>query len=115
MPNLYGVTTSPLHRDIPTDRLVAEWYLDTPRVNGAISDHPQPPLSPTVTVELPTSLEVWKKSDPAQLMQLQLRIREEFKSWFAQGFEAYGVLSTEKGSAYVLRPVTDATQQGKKA
>src|SRR6266446_3036476 len=32
IPNLYGVTTSPLHRGIETDRLVAEWWLDSPRV-----------------------------------------------------------------------------------
>jgi predicted GNAT superfamily acetyltransferase len=27
-PNLYGVTTSPLHRGLATDRLLVEWHLD---------------------------------------------------------------------------------------
>src|SRR5271168_1847887 len=29
LPNLYGVTTSPLHRGLRTDRLLAEWYLES--------------------------------------------------------------------------------------
>ncbi len=35
MPNLYGITTSPLHAGLPTDRLVAEWWLRSPRVRSA--------------------------------------------------------------------------------
>ena len=31
LPNVYGVTSSPLHGGIPTDRLVAEWWLASPR------------------------------------------------------------------------------------
>src|SRR5947207_11126 len=30
-PNLYGVTTSPLHRGLATDRLLVEWHLDLSR------------------------------------------------------------------------------------
>src|SRR6201987_2077827 len=38
-PNLYGITSSPLHRGLATDRLVAEWYLDSPRVLAALDGH----------------------------------------------------------------------------
>ena len=37
-PNLYGVTSSPLHRGLATDRLLAEWQLDSPRVIAAIGN-----------------------------------------------------------------------------
>ena len=37
IPNCYGVTESPLHAGMPTDRLVAEWWLDSPRVNSLLS------------------------------------------------------------------------------
>ena len=37
-PNLYGVTTSPLHRGLETDRLLVEWHLDSPRVVAAIEN-----------------------------------------------------------------------------
>src|SRR5437588_801587 len=32
VPNQYGISSSPLHRGLPTDRLVAEWWLKSPRV-----------------------------------------------------------------------------------
>ncbi len=35
LPNIYGISSSPLHRGLPTDRLVAEWWLDSPRVRDA--------------------------------------------------------------------------------
>ena len=37
LPNCYGVTTSPLHGGMPTDRLIAEWWLDSPRVNNLLN------------------------------------------------------------------------------
>jgi len=37
VPNLYGVTTSPLHLGLPTDRLVVEWRLDSARVLAALA------------------------------------------------------------------------------
>ena len=43
LPNLYGGTTSPLHSGLPTDRLVAEWWLNSARVRQAVRarDRPQ--------------------------------------------------------------------------
>ena len=38
LPNLYGLTTSPLHLGLPTDRLLAEWQLDSARVAATVSD-----------------------------------------------------------------------------
>ena len=38
IPNFYGITTSPLHRGLPTDRLLVEWHLDSKRVIAAIND-----------------------------------------------------------------------------
>src|ERR1700689_114357 len=37
LPNCYGVTTSPLHGGMPTDRLIAEWWLDSPRVTNLLN------------------------------------------------------------------------------
>ncbi len=37
LPNVYGATTSPLHSGLPTDRLVAEWWLRSARVRQAVS------------------------------------------------------------------------------
>src|SRR3984893_15686702 len=39
-PNFYGVTSSPLHRGLATDRLLAEWHLESPRVMAAAAGMP---------------------------------------------------------------------------
>ena len=41
--NIYGLTSSTLHHGLPTDRLVAEWKLNSDRVRGII-DASNPPL-----------------------------------------------------------------------
>ena len=35
--NQYGTTSSPLHGGLPTDRCIAEWWIDSPRVHGILS------------------------------------------------------------------------------
>ena len=35
--NQYGVTNSPLHGGLPTDRCTAEWWLDSPRVRATLA------------------------------------------------------------------------------
>jgi predicted GNAT superfamily acetyltransferase len=106
-PNHYGVTTSPLHRRLETDRLVAEWHLDSPRVIAAIGDLVREPTSAPATVELPAELEQWKLTDSEQVRRVQQRIREEFTNWFARGYAAIGTHKTPTGSAYLLAPWSD--------
>ncbi len=107
LPNFYGVTSSPLHRGIPTDRLVAEWHLDSARVVAAIEDIAVELRDVPATIELPSQLEQWKKESPAQVASVQSRVREEFIKWFARGYAAIGLRTTKTGSAYLLAPWSD--------
>jgi predicted GNAT superfamily acetyltransferase len=64
IPNFYGITSSPLHRGLPTDRLLVEWHLDSPRAISAISN-----LSPSrteypVQVHLPANPNHANKNSP---------------------------------------------------
>ena len=108
VPDLYGVTTSPLHRGIPTDRLVAEWRLDSARVAAAIRDlAPEAAEAPAV-IEMPQELEQWKQGDPQRVREVQTRTREEFTRWFAKEYAAVAVRRNKDGSAaYLLRPWSD--------
>lgn len=106
-PNLYGVTTSPLHRGFATDRLVAEWQLDSPRAIAAIGEIPvQPPESPAL-IELPAELENWQREDSPEVARVQAQIREQFLKWFAKGYAAVAVRKQEHGTAYLLTPWSD--------
>src|SRR6185369_14303035 len=53
--NQYGVTNSPLHGGLPTDRCLAEWWLDSPRVHATLAGqtlehHPQERVSYPVDI-----------------------------------------------------------------
>jgi len=107
IPNLYGVTTSPLHRGIETDRLVAEWWLDSPRVISAIQDLAPSAASAPAAIELPAELEQWQQNDEQRVRAVQKRVREEFTRWFAREYAAIGVRAGQKGQAYLLAPWSD--------
>jgi predicted GNAT superfamily acetyltransferase len=112
MPNLYGVTSSPLHWGLPTDRLWVEWRLDSKRVVGAVQDVASGDWrigsdDAAARIELPRELEEWKKTDPGSVAKAQERIRGEFLKWFAKGYAAVGVKQTDAGAAYVLAPWSD--------
>jgi predicted GNAT superfamily acetyltransferase len=103
-PNLYGVTTSPLHRGLATDRLLAEWQLDSPRVIAAIGNLVKDLANAPAEIELPADLEL---TDSEHVKLTQDRIRAEFTHWFARGYAAIGVRGTPKGAAYLLAPWSD--------
>ncbi len=109
LPNLYGLTTSPLHLGLPTDRLWAEWQLDSARAVAAVSDlavEPEVASSPA-KIELPAELDQWKRRDAAEVAKVQARIREEFEAWFRRGYAAVGVRKSSTGAAYLLVPWSD--------
>jgi len=100
IPNFYGITSSPLHRGIPTDRLLAEWHLDSPRVIAAINNlAPEPPETPVV-IRVP-------KLDPESTVPVQSRVRSEFQHWLAKNYAATSVRFTPDGADYLLHPWSD--------
>ena len=107
IPDLYGVTTSPLHRGIPTDRLVAEWWLDSPRVIAAIQDLTPPVTDAPATIELPVDLEQRTEEAFRRVQVVQTRVREEFTRLFAREYAAIAVKAGEQSTAYLLAPWSD--------
>ena len=104
LPNLYGVTTSPLHRGLPTDRLVAEWHLDSPRVIAAIGGIVPERADACTTIGLPAQLEQWKLGNAASIADVQAQLREAFGKGFARGYAALGFRAQTAGSQYLLGP-----------
>jgi predicted GNAT superfamily acetyltransferase len=107
LPNLYGVTTSPLHRAMPTDRLVAEWHLASARVVSAVSDLPQPTAQTPAAIEFPSAFDGPRESDAGELQAVQSRLRKEFTDHFARGYAAIGVRKGSSRPAYLLAPWSD--------
>jgi predicted GNAT superfamily acetyltransferase len=106
-PNLYGVTTSPLHRGLATDRLLAEWHLDSARVVAAIENLVKEPLEAPAAIELPEELERWQRENALELGVTQTGIREEFMKWFSKGYAAVALRRAPGKRAYLLTPWSD--------
>ena len=51
--NIYGESSSPLHRGTPTDRFVAEWRLTTPHVERRIAAIGQPVVRDSAVADAP--------------------------------------------------------------
>ncbi|PYT99264.1 MAG: acetyltransferase [Acidobacteria bacterium] len=107
LPNLYGTTTSPLHRGMATDRLLVEWHLDSKRAVAAIQNLVKEPVEAPGIIELPAELEHWIEKNEPEIRKMQSRLREEFTKWFAKGYAAVGLRNGPRNRAYLLTPWSD--------
>ncbi len=108
IPNCYGVTTSPLHRGLPTDRLVAEWWLDSRRVRravaaGCIAQRARR-AGKTARIRVPGNFNELRLHNPALAEAVQCQIRDEFLRWLGQNYVVTGFDRDEGGAEYVLEP-----------
>jgi len=106
VPNAYGITTSPLHGTLPTDRLVAEWHLRSPRVLRVLAGkRPTPALAKkAVRISIPAEMEDLKTTDPSQAEKVQFEVRSRFTHWLAKRYAATAVAPTPSGADYILEP-----------
>ncbi len=107
LPNLYGVTTSPLHRGAATDRLVAEWHLSSPRVISVLSGRVPEPGEAPAEIRISVLPEEGGKAASEGLARIQERVRGEFQKWFARGYAAVALARSAEGSRYLLTPWSD--------
>lgn len=111
IPNAYGVTSSPLHGGMPTDRLMAEWWLDSPRAaeaalrGGVQTQHSGAGLEMRIIV--PRELPAWKASNRAMAAEEQQRIAGEFQRYMERGYAVCGLELSDAGDNYILEPFGD--------
>ena len=103
--NQYGTTTSPLHGGLPTDRCIAEWWIDSPRVHAILEGDGVParrrPLSASPTPPIsPSSAE----QDSARAREIQQTNARLFLDAFARGLAVTGFERTDTEGAYLLEP-----------
>jgi len=111
IPNFYGPSTSPLQGGLPTDRLVAEWWLGSARVRrtlgelGEESAAAEPkPAQILVQVPVPRAVADWKRNpDQRKLAEsLQTRNRIALESAFARGLAITGYQRSPEGDGCFL-------------
>jgi predicted GNAT superfamily acetyltransferase len=90
--NQYGITSSPLQGGLPTDRLVAEWWLKSKRVESLLQSGKKPRISTSTTISVPAQIYEWKASSATRhhAKDVQDRNREQFVKAFADGLAVLG-------------------------
>lgn len=114
--NVYGDSSSPLHRGNPTDRLIAQWKLDAPHVARRL-DHRAMPMRDVgsfdapfvlrvegpvqtpvpggvdtglddrrVSVEIPVGFSEMLAADPPRALAWRLATREAFSAYVPRGY-----------------------------
>jgi len=114
--NIYGDSSSALHRGTPTDRFIAIWNLDAPHVErrlapgglGLVRDaslREAPLVNPSVEggrlrpgpaalsltdrrvlVEIPAGFTELQKEDPGLALEWRMATREIFRTYFSRGY-----------------------------
>jgi predicted GNAT superfamily acetyltransferase len=124
----YGPATSPMHEGVGTDRVIADWRLDSERVRmrmaGEMSATAIPsadelaavPLvnegageprldmaAPAIRVRIPADIQEMKARSPELAMRWRLTVRSAFEHYFGRGYVALELVREAADvSSYVL-------------
>jgi predicted GNAT superfamily acetyltransferase len=104
LPNQYGTTSSHLHGGLPTDRLVAEWYIDSPRVKGIVDGQPYQRPIVQARIAVPNEISELRHRDPERAREIQRSAGEQFKDYFGRGLAVIGFEKSEQTGTYLLGP-----------
>ncbi len=102
--NFYGVSSSRLQGGLPTDRLIAEWELDSPRVHARLDGRPAVEDVAVEAIEdrivVPAAVEQWKASDNERERALAVQTvnRGKFQRAFARGLAVLGFTRDADGN-----------------
>lgn len=124
--NVYGETSSPLHKGMPTDRLIAHWAI--PPFEKEMPAWTAPPESPAlvtrshkegkallidsvdlsstetfVFIEIPETIQAVKTHSSEAALQWRLKTREAFLHYLKKGYVVYSFARFGHQSFYVLR------------
>ncbi len=103
--NFYGVSSSRLQGGLPTDRLLAEWELDSPRVEALLARRPAAVRIIEERILVPASIERWKASEATRerAFDVQLENRQKFQQALSRGLVVVGLsLDAEGNGVYEL-------------
>jgi predicted GNAT superfamily acetyltransferase len=107
LPNLYGRTSSPLHAGLPTDRLVAEWWVRSQRVEGLLAGKPRTMGAHCERIGIPAGIRGICRDEPLRAEKIQTKVREQFSEHIANGRAAVGFEFNEEQGTYLLEPYED--------
>jgi len=105
----YGAVDSRLQGGLPSDRLVAEWWINSARVRRALRGRSVRPSArqPATEVVIPDGIEVLRTSRPAKARAIQRTVHEEFRKCFARRLTVTGFVFDGPSGRYLLDSYED--------
>ena len=102
--NQYGITSSPLQGGLPSDRLIAEWWLKSKRVETLLTSGKNPAFEQKAAIEVPAQIYQWKAASETRgkAQQIQERNREQFLRAFENGLTVLGYKRDAEGNGAFL-------------
>ena len=102
--NQYGITSSPLQGGLPSDRLIAEWWLRSKRVANLLETGKNAAFAPETSISVPAQIYAWKESAETRghAQQVQERNREQFLKAFAAHLAVLGYERDAQGNGKFL-------------
>jgi predicted GNAT superfamily acetyltransferase len=109
-PNFYGVSSSRLQGELPTDRLHAEWYLRSAHVEAALNGKSSRARTIEETILVPHEINEWKSSEEnvIRALAVQRENRQRFQDAFSRGLAVTGFhRDAEENGIFELGPFED--------
>jgi predicted GNAT superfamily acetyltransferase len=109
--DFYGVSSSRLQGGLPTDRLLAEWELDSPRVEALLARRPAAARTIEERIVVPVSIEQWKanKVTRRRAFDVQFENQQKFQKAFSRGLAVLDFsLDGEGNGVYGLGPLSSS-------
>jgi len=98
--DFYGVSSSRLQGGLPTDRLVAEWELDSAHVEGCLEGRPATAMVVENVIQVPAAIYEWKATEAGreQALAVQMENRRKFQEAFTRGLAVIGYVRDAEGN-----------------
>lgn len=100
--NQYGVTSSPLHGGLPTDRLIAEYWIEGARAEAGAAGQQIPRGATVEQVEFPINIADLRRDNPIKARELQAAAADQFDDCFRRGLAITGFDRGPQVCAYLL-------------
>ncbi len=102
--NQYGITSSPLQGGLPSDRLIADWWLKSTRVETLLATGKIPASREKSTIKVPAQIYEWKAAaeTKSKAQQVQERNREQFLQAFNDDLAVLGYERDPEGNGKFL-------------
>jgi len=99
--NQYGMTTSPLHGGLPTDRCVAEWWLASPQAEAIIAGR-VPDRQVEERLEVPSDIANIRRQEPRRAREIQRSLGARLMDAFDRGMAVIGFERSPQSGTYLL-------------